>query len=365
MTFHLIIHPGLGKTATTYLQTHLLRRLPVLILGKGGLRDGTESHPSPKLFEAQYELFSFIGDAQGAYRRFRDSTPLVEALADQLYALISSYCHESPPKDGSAATHEAVGVWSDENILGFGGAELNLTLLSLTLAALEKRLTEGGIELQPHVVISIREQAGLLQSFFAFDFEHLRRRHRSFDRFIEFGLERPEAEIFGELHYDRLFAKTRTALGRVPVTMVPFELVVQDRTVEFLEWFFADTPLRDRRELLSGVAEAGHEPAAMNRNSSSGQNWTRGYRWWQRAMIAVPTAMSRYWATAGIYRVLRRVGYLKNSYWRSVRLFRPGRMYPVALSDRQKSGLKRMYLESNRQLSKLPSCRDIGSVGYL
>lgn len=240
----LILHGGLGKTATTWLQTVGLPALNVRQLGKHAL-----GYPE-KLEALQYELFSPVYKPTDVWTRNRNSTPLVREFADGLTQVLLK-AHESRTMDRGSDTW----VFSDENMLTYGGVEINIPLLSALIHEIDVRMNDSN-PIEVDIVITIREQKSFLRSYYAYDYANLKPRFRTFGKFLEHGMRNPNGEVFGMLHYNDLYVMLNSNLGhRMRVRLVPYEELRFRGSSSFLGKFLDEANWQGRSELaaLDGI----------------------------------------------------------------------------------------------------------------
>lgn len=352
----LIIHPGYPKTATTWLQTHALPQAGVWQLGKGSAGDGSEEHWSPGARELQYRVFSPISGPASMWERFRTSGPAVRALADALAQELNTAASGGTPESAArqGVRNTEIAVLSDETILAYGGAEIGTPLLSWLATTLHDRLDDpDGTSIE--IVLTIREQAGLLQSFFAYDFAHQREFFRDFDQFVEAGIADPHAGLFGWVFYDDLFELLASVLPpSVRVRAVPYELLSVDGPDAFVRAFLGAAAPAVRQR-------SGDDPAApssaVNRQSDSGyrlRDFPRGQRIAaqvrRRAAALAPPPLDRVVA-AGLGRWAASSS--------SMRLLRQR----AELNSGQQQRIRAVYAESNRAVAERFGL-DLERLGY-
>ncbi len=205
----LLLHPGMGKAATTYTQG-LLDRVPnALYLGKRP--DGT--FVTDELRRAHYSVFRQL-DRFGKGER-RSSFNLISAYAK----LAAEEIRES---------QDSTVILSDECILDYGAydGEVNALRLAWLVERLERELGEEFRH--KSIVLTIREQASLLQSHYAYDYLRWKRRAPTGQKLIRLFSDDPFAGAFAALWFGELSDLLRLLFPGFEVRIAPCELLSTD-----------------------------------------------------------------------------------------------------------------------------------------
>jgi len=224
----LIFHVGFGKTATTWMQKQIFSNIALnekncIYLGK--LRD-SGIMLDDRFNKLHYELFSSLNRPK--QYRGRNSTKLVNSYAKVISCKITNKFNSINSKDWGNV------IVSNESIAGYGGydAELNLFLLKNVIEKIRVNLGDS-FHLDEQILVTFREQASLLQSHYAYDYYHLSGRFKTFDKFIEYGLNNHHNDIFGSLWIDEIIQFISDIFGKDSVMFVPYELLKENER-EFL-----------------------------------------------------------------------------------------------------------------------------------
>lgn len=257
----LTVHPGLGKTATTTIQS-VLRDSPGLWYG--GIRSHPYDHPFATAFEA---LLREPIDRL----TWRARVPLPERI-DLLADAIATGLRDTP---------SGVGILSNEGILAHVGDDVGwrgpsvarsgggpgwrvalerLERLGAVLERTAERLADDGIALDVGGLLTIRRQGSLLASSWAWNHEHYRRigirDEQDLRRLVS-------ADAFPRLRFSRIITAMEQA-GVGPVTVLPLE-ALQHEPGRF--W----TALSD---LVGATLSPRGAPPTANRRRTEGASWT-------------------------------------------------------------------------------------------
>jgi len=227
-TITLLFHVGFGKTATTWMQKQIFSKIALnedncIYLGKLG---DDEMMLDERFHKLHYELFNSLNELK-RYRS-KNSTILVNSYAEVISDKIT--------KKFNAIDHAGGGnvILSNESIAGYGGynAELNMFLLKMVIERVRKNLGEK-YNLEEKIFLTFREQASLLQSFFAYDYYHQSDKFKTLEKFIKYGISHHHNDIFGSLWIDEIIVFMGEIFGEENVLFVPYELLKKDKN-EFL-----------------------------------------------------------------------------------------------------------------------------------
>jgi len=362
----LLVHPGLPKTSTTWFQTGLLPRLPMVVnIGKGG---GSQEHGdvrplSRELRAAQHQVFSEVECPDSMYRRYRSSIPDLIDFRDGIVDLVRARLGDRVDQQG------AIVVLSDETLASWGGVEANVALLASLIEAVRERL-ETHFEVRPHVVLTIREQKAWLQSFYAFSHHRLSSRHRDIHDFIASGREDPQHGPFGLLHYDQILRLMDWVFGeRATVTLVPSEYLRSEGGAGFalrLLHFVDDARMRNEiRVAADDLTEVEINAAQRSGNLTAAVTRTRMSTYVHRSATAFARASGRNNALARFVRPLREPLRATYETFRGTRLdeLRIRSDVKVELSAEDCEAIDSLYAASNANLAEATSTR-LSDLGY-
>ncbi|MGH3050634.1 MAG: hypothetical protein ACRDLK_10780, partial [Gaiellaceae bacterium] len=248
-------------------------------------------------------------------------------------------------------------VLSDEMILSYGGPEINAPLLSYFVAQLRAQLDD--IELQVEVVLTIREQADFLQSWFATDYVHQREHYKDFDAFVNACLASPTSGVFGTLHYaDVLEVLAATLPAFVRIRLVPYELLPQHGARAFVNAFLDIASL----PADSSILHVDDSAAAQMVNQSDGSHRVRDFPIKHRLLRGLPWAVAGY-APPPLNRLIR--AGVDSEFLRRIAPTETTRRSDVRaeLTDDQRRGVRGVYAPGNRELEKKLGL-DLGGLGY-
>ena len=346
----IVVHGGLGKTATTWLQGTALPSLGVTLLAKGGALDGSEGHPNDHLRVLQYEVFSPIYGPPGMWKRYRNSANSVKEYGDALVREIRSSIQSS-----ELSNEKFVAVLSDESLLSYGGYEVNAVPLTLLLRHLMEAFSQDQ-EVELEVVLTIREQSSFPISYYSYDFANLISQYRSFDSFIESGIDSPSKEIFGMLFYDDAYAMLKSVFPEyVKVRFVPFERLRVEGGRSYVEDFLG----LGRTELTRNIESLAI--SVVNGTQSAEYRCRDQYR---RSLVAnrLRIGVSRH-ATKPAIGVVSKL--LSNPIALRVAPTDPTRIRKtsVSLTERQEDRLREIYGTSNSNIEKTLGL-GLGELGY-
>lgn len=191
-----IVHPGYAKTATTFLQRKIFSQLKdVLYLGM--FPDSSMlSNGLTTMFGTIFPRFTDIGTNE---IRARNSSLLIPTLGNLILREMDKH-------------QKAFVLLSNERLFDYGhyNGELNQFLLSKLIRYLKDNCDE---KLEIKVIVTIRNQKDILESYYAFFYSRLKNRFPSFQDFLRFGLENKHEIVFGSYHYDSILKDIEDIYG--------------------------------------------------------------------------------------------------------------------------------------------------------
>lgn len=257
----LTVHPGLGKTATTTIQS-VLRDSPGLWYG--GVRSHPYDHPFATAFEA---LLREPTDRHS----WRARVPLEERI-ERLASVLATELHDVPSRTAILSNEGILAHVGDD--VGWRGPSVTrgpgapgwqialdrLERLGAVLARTSQLLADDDIDLDVVGLLTIRRQGSLLASSWAWNHEHYRR----IGVRDEADLRRLVADdALPRLRFSRVVAAMEGA-GTGPVTVLPLEALQHDPAAFW-------SALSD----LVGVPLAARGPhSTANRRRGEGPSWT-------------------------------------------------------------------------------------------
>jgi len=256
--FNLVIHPGYGKTATTWLQQNIFPNIRDCIYF-GKYPEENDLLFDKTLHKRFYQLFNPLYSIKNY--RSRNSHMLIKLLAQEISNAVLK-----------KSENVRAAILSNESILAYGNynGELNAHFLFRLTQMIEENLSES-FELNVIIICTIREQLSWLQSFYAYDFARQSKEFGSFSDYLEYGLSHPRSREFGGLWYDEIFL-VLTQLFKNKVFFIPFELL-KESPIRFLEYFI--NPVLGSTVLSAQKEDKFLEQPTMNQNSSSDGNFIR------------------------------------------------------------------------------------------
>ena len=174
VTKQLLIHAGYGKTATTWLQRKIFPNIPDSIyLGKDPFLSKQFERLHYKLFTPFYSIDKYYA---------RNSAMMISDYAK----MIKDVVYRGPQNIKKV-------VISDKCMMDYENYndELNMYLLE----QLKRKLVDVFYDVK--LLITIRSQETWLLSYFAYDYNHLKKRFRNFDEFLDYGYTNPFETVWG------------------------------------------------------------------------------------------------------------------------------------------------------------------------
>ncbi len=202
---NLIIHPGMAKTATSYVQKIFLNTEKILYLGKN------------------YTEF-YNQDLTQLHRRLFNPD---EKLSDQqVNQLTNCYIQELTSIINQNSSENL--VISEENILGYGifNAKRNAELIARIFDELVKNsVIKPG---KKTLLLTIREQSSLLQSHYAYAYWYWEQYARSKQELLRLLSEKPDWGAFERLWFFEITEMLNNIFPDFEINIVPYEILTED-----------------------------------------------------------------------------------------------------------------------------------------
>jgi len=182
------------------------------------------------LRDAQYNLFQPCFSPEEFYNtRSIDPYNRITLYANQLFRVITKGLKQDSKR--------RCFVISDETILGYGGIVANVSLLCAVINKLKEKLLP--IQVEVHILITIRQQISYIKSFYSYDYLHQRSRYKTFKDFVRSNLDNPGFGPFASLEYKSLKKTLSLMFGDTvdSIKIVPYE-IIEDSPKDFLLQLF-------------------------------------------------------------------------------------------------------------------------------
>jgi hypothetical protein len=337
---NLLIHPGFGKTATTWMQESVFPNLKKCInLGK--------PTTSQKLHEAQYQLFN---DVHGStLYNARNSERLINKYVETLSQEIIQRFPRSE--------NNGYFIVSDETIFCYTNyhGELNTFLLGSTLRKLRESL-DSFCETSVSILITFREQYSVLKSMYAFDYTHQTDRFPTFDKFLNYGINNHHSSIFGSLWYDEVYNQLKSIFKGDKLIFVPYEFLLENKIL-FLEKSLLDFGVSDLDELKEISSTVAKEAKNVN-HTDSGKYMLRGTS--KRRQLLTYVRQRKHLIPEKYYPILKSIRHYLEPYFGNHTVIK-GNIFDD--DEKNKKMIQDIYGNSNRLLSNM-ICVDLGALGY-
>lgn len=332
----IIVHAGYGKTATTFLQQSIFSKLEdVVYVGK-------EPYLNSELMTVHERLFSPLYQRNEFTVRARNSYPLIREYGD----LIIRAMHARPNINKV--------VISDENIFDYANynVELNIYLVERLLRYISKA---SGRQIESKIMLSIRNQASALQSYFAYDYVLLKDRFKTLDEFISYGLENTHCASFGGYFYDEVLLELQDQFGVDSVKFFVFEQLKENPNLfigQLLDFLGSSVDIKSL-----------DIDTYVNRNSGNeGDNYMRSMNLGGRILRCVSRYFSNNAHRMGLgedsISKLKRISAFLNE-----KISRTKHAGSIKLDTNLSNKIRAMYDASNRRLSALMGW-DLRPYGY-
>lgn len=266
---HILIHVGLGKTATTWLQSCFAKLPNTFYIGTSPFHPGL-----PKINELHRELFIDFDSITDPWLRARNSRFVVKKYAKMVADQIKTQLNLGNKID--------LIILSEERIADYGlyNAELLVAMLPSLISILEDEINSTPIiqkqdqnetkkthfPFHKHLLFTTREQISFLQSYYAFNYFRLCRRFPNIDTFLTHGIDHNTAGIFGGLWFNEIKKFYGELLPDWDTIFVPFEFL---RESPFLYLSSCLSPLIKRNVIQENDLEKiSFQQKALNVNSS-------------------------------------------------------------------------------------------------
>ena len=346
-TITLLLHVGFGKTATTYMQKQIFSKIALnedncIYFGKLG---NDEIMLNDSFHKLHYELFNSLN---GLMRyRSRNSTRLVNSYAKVVSdQIINKFgCDSGKMSKGGA-------IISNESLLGYGGynAELNMFLLKMVIERVRENLREE-YKIEEKVLVTFREQVSLLKSHFAYDYYHQSDKFKTFDKFIEYGVENHHDDIFGSLWIDEVIQFMNNIFGKENLYFVPYELLKKNEK-EFLTRTVVRSGLISK-DKIDGYLNLKKEN--VNTAKNTGNNLIRDISGIQK-IIATLSQYKQFIPSFAL-------GFAKKIYFAISKRQKTIMKGEVVMTQKQKEQIMEIYRNSNTKAAKMISI-DLRKLGY-
>ena len=336
---NLLVHPGFGKTATSWMQSSIFPNLKKCIyLGKPGI--------TQKLHETQYQLFNSLYSS--AQYRARNSEKLINEYVETLRKEII----QRFPK----LENNGYFVLSDEVIFDYTNynGELNTYLLKSVLNKLSDSL-DSFCEISVSILITFREQYSLLRSIYAYDYTHQVDRFPTFDKFLDYGIKNSHNTIFGCLWYDQIYKQLKSIYKRDRLIFVPYELLLANPTL-FLEKSLSDFGVSDLDELKK-ISSSRLKPINVNHTKTGNYN-LRGTS--NRRRLLNYMVQRKHLISEKYHPILKSIKHYLEPFYGKHLVIKGG---IVEGEEKNKKLIQDIYGDSNRLLSDM-ICVDLGGLGY-
>ena len=261
---HLMIHPGMAKTATSWLQSGVLPevgRIVNLAKGSGAVGHGDQSFTSPEHRSLHYRVFTEVVGGQTADDRLAQAS----GHLDLYTGILAERCRSAILRSPSVT--EFTAVLSDEEILIRGGFSLNAPLLNALIRGMDRELTPVA-DVRPHLVVTIREQKAWLRSWFSYFADGPQVRARTLSHLVDDILSESATGGHPGLHYfEELEALDDALPPGTSITAVPYEFLAVGSAQEFIRRVFHFLPahspaLDDLVRTATGLQRVGINTAA-------------------------------------------------------------------------------------------------------
>ena len=211
--YDFLLHPGLGKTGTTYIRSVLSQERGILYLGK----DHKDRYMTSELETLHYILFPscdpYSSKRPSAY--LRNSRNFSIEYAKKIAHLIKTEQSRQV-------------VLSDEAIFSFGifDGELNVLLAARLIKDIEQELNAP---LKVKVLLTIREQASMLQAHYAYDYVRWGRIAKTPAKFIDLLMNEGNKNAkFASFRFDEVLDLMDATVLGADINILPLELLVRD-----------------------------------------------------------------------------------------------------------------------------------------
>ena len=341
---NVLFHVGRGKTATSFLQSHISSIPNCLFVGKDreGFRD-TESFLSLELRKAHYKLFP-------SYRiEFQShSNPTVcSYFAAKSYAKIIADAWLVNPVGKIIISDECISDYA--NYLG----ELNIFLIKLLYDLIIEEIKEPSIKFCPTLVLTIREQGSLLKSFYGYNFTTLKQKFPTFASFTDWVCDNPHKSIQGGSFYYECVKSYRQILNGWKLKIVPYEILKNDADKYFREVFDYDLNILQPERINPNISETG-ETLAREYLTSGKFIWSMREKVSDKPKIRyiINSLSSTKRFVKGVIRLVDKVPSLKTK-----------ENTVLQVEDCDMHRIRSLYSESNRLLNDMVS-HDLEEFGY-
>jgi hypothetical protein len=343
---NLLIHPGLGKTATSWMQSSVFPNLKnCIFLGKPGM--------SQKLKEAQYQLFDSLINI--TRYRARNSGKLIDEYVETLSKEIIQRFPRTENKGYFILSDECIFDYTNYN------GELNTYLLNSVLNKLRDSL-DSFCEVSVSILITIREQYSLLRSLYTYDYGHQVHRFPTFDKFLDYGIKNPQSSMFGCLQYDQIYKQLKSIYKEDRLIFVPYEFLVKNPAL-FLEKSLIDFGASDLDELKKISSSEGSKP--INDKQTLYPDGNYKLRWFgNQHPLLTYIGQRKHFIPEKYHPILKSIKHYLKPYLEPFYEKDSVRNSDFAIENfKTKKMIQDIYCDSNRLLSDIIGV-DLGGLGY-
>ena len=245
-----LIHIGLGRTGTTWLQANIFPSIKnTLYFGRKYTVSSGSIGDQDKIGKVE------LVDEFCSYHKkvFPWGYNQIDENSDQynkdIYKYINYISEKIESEVVSRKSDDYNVIISDENIIGFNSRSFykNISSLNKIFGEIEERFSKHFcIEL--YCLVTFREQSSWLQSTFAYDFKLLGRKFNNLNNFIVDTLNNPESGLGYYLSLDKVYRELNNSLDKVKLIFVPFEFLEVDQ-LKYLQYIFVETGITSNKEI--------------------------------------------------------------------------------------------------------------------
>ena len=337
---NLLIHPGFGKTATTWIQESVFPNLKKCIyLGK--------PNTPQKLNDTQYQLFNSLYGS--TLYNARNSEKLINEYVETLSQEIIQRFPRSE--------NNGYFIMSDETVFDYANynAELNTFLLRSALNKLRESLGSF-CEISVTILITFREQYSFLKSFYASDYTHQISRFPTFDKFLDYGISNYHSSVFGSLWYDEIYKQLKNIYKKDKLIFVPYEFLLEN-PILFLEKSLLDFGISDLDELNKIASLVGSKAKNIG-HTDAGVYILKGTS--NRRRIVNYIVQRKHLIPEKYHKNLKSIKHCLEPFLGNSIVIKG---YLVDDGEKKKKMIQDIYGSSNRLLSNM-ICEDLSALGY-
>lgn len=252
-----IIHPGYGKTGTSWIQEFALPNLEILNIGKNKKNNKNINKKKNEVFVPIYRPLDYL-------KKYKIYNYHIEKYADLLCKKIF--------KNIQMVKKKKIIFFSDENIFGFGGIYINAINLKLLIEIIKKKLKKK-FNLNVIILLTIRDQATYLGSFYGYDYSIQKNFFSNFQEFINYGIQNPYSKKFGDLMYYENYNLLKLILpANYKINIVPYEILNKYPHL-FLKEIFRFNKKTNIKKLRLDFFEKNKKKINSNFTKKNSGNW--------------------------------------------------------------------------------------------